>query len=478
MVGSGITFSGLGSGIDTASLIERLVQLEGLRKGQLQTKKTTAQSKSSAITTFEAIVKALKTKAAALTKTGDFLKLQGTPSREGVVSFSVSSNAVQGTHSIEVQQLAAYDRWAFDGVVDPEAQLSGGQVSFTVGGTNYDVAVDPGTSSLNEIASAINEDAGEHVSASVVNVGTTASPSYKLVLASKVSGEAGRVTGLSSSVTGLTIDGTEAAPGSTTPASANNLTVGANAKALVDGLLVERDTNEFTGVLAGVTFTAQSTSIGEPVDISIEPDKTAIKTALKEFVEAYNEVVTYANKQSKYTQEKGAGGPLFGDSALSIVRTRIRDALFNVDLGTVQNDTEGYSTLGLVGLDVGTDGTITINDSKLDEKITQNVGALANLFTDDDGAGTGDTGLAAKLEQTIKDLVDRGVGPNGESLKSIFGAKTESLQTTITELDRRIADEEFRLEKYEEQLRARFTNLESLLAKLNSQGSALSALYS
>ncbi len=478
---SGITFSGLGSGIDTASLVDRLVQLEGLRKGQLETKKTTAQGKVGAITTLESLVKVLKTKASALSKTGDFLKLKGTPSREGVVSFSVSANAALGTHTIEVQQLAAFDRWAFDGVTDPTAQLGGGsgeQVSFSVGGTAYAVDVDVGTSSLNEIAAAINEAAGEKVSASVVNVGTTSSPSYKLVVGSKVSGETGRITGISSTIAGLSIDSTEPAPGDNTPASTNNLTVGSNAKALVDGLLVERDTNEFAGVIDGVVFNAQSTSNGQPVDIAIEPDKTAIKSALKDLVTAYNDVVNFVNRQSKYTQDKGAGGPLFGDSTLSIVRTRIRDALFNVDAGTVQNDTEGYSTLGLVGLDVGKDGTITINESKLDEKISENVGALADLFADSDGPSGPDGGLAANLVSAVDQLTDRGTGPNGEVLKSLFGAKNESLQTTIKELDNRIADEQVRLDKYEETLRARFTNLESLLAKLNSQGSALSALYS
>jgi flagellar hook-associated protein 2 len=481
MVGSGITFTGLGSGIDTASLVDRLVQLESLRKGQLEAKKTTAQDKVSAIGSFQTLVKALQTKAEGLASTSDFLELRGSASREGVLSFDVSSSAVQGTHSIEVQQLAAFDRWAFDGVADPAVALGSGpgeQVTFTVGGTAHAIDVDPSTSSLNEIADAINTAAGDEVAASVVNVGTQATPNFKLVLASKVSGESGRITGIGSTVAGLTIDGTEPASGTSTPASANNLTVGQNAKALVDGLLVERDTNEFSGVLAGVSFTAQSAEIGNPVEISIEPDTTAIKSSLKEFAEAYNAVVRYVNQQNTYSEESGAGGVLFGDSTVSLVSSRLRDALFNVDISVVEGDTEGYSTLGLVGLDVQKDGTIVVDESKLDEKIAANLDLLADLFTDDDGDGTADTGLAAKLADTIKSLVDRGTGPGGEALTSVFGAKTDSLQASIKELDKRIEDEEYRLGKFEENLRARFTNLETVLAQLNSQSSALAALFS
>jgi len=479
MFGSGITFSGLGSGIDTASLVARLVQLEGLRKAQLESKKEIAQDKQKAVSKLETLVKALQTKTEGMSSTSEFLKLKGSASREGVLSFQVASTAVQGSHTIEVQQLAAYDRWAFDAVVDPDADLAGGpgeQITFTAGGTNYAVSIDPSASSLKEIANAINDQAEADVSASVVNVGTNSAPSWKLVVASKDSGEAGRITGLASTISGLSIDGTSPAPGAGTPVSTNNLTVGTNAIALVDGLLVERDTNEFEGVLEGVTFTAQSADVGNPVDISIEPDNAAIKSGLKEFVAAYNEVIKYVNEQNKYSEDDGAGGALFGDSTVSLVRSRIRDSLFKVPLATVQADTEGYSTLGLVGIGVEKDGTLKIDESKLDEKITANVGALANLFTDDDGAAGVDTGLAAQLTSAIDSLVDRGVGPNGEGLKSMFGAKNDSLTAQISELDKRIAEEETRLDKYEETMRLRFANLESVMAQLNAQSSALGAL--
>jgi len=147
-----------------------------------------------------------------------------------------------------------------------------------------------------------------------------------------------------------------------------------------------------------------------------------------------------------------------------------------VNLADVQADTEGYSTLGLVGIEVERDGTLSIDESKLDEKITANVGALAGLFTDDDGAVGADTGLAAQLTSAIASVIDRGVGPNGEGLKSLFGAKNDSLTATISELDKRIAEEEIRLDKFEETMRLRFANLESVMARLNSQSAALGTL--
>jgi flagellar hook-associated protein 2 len=185
----------------------------------------------------------------------------------------------------------------------------------------------------------------------------------------------------------------------------------------------------------------------------------------------------FVNEQSTFKEDKGTSGALFGDSTMSLVRSKLRTALFDVNIQTVTDDTEGYSTLGLVGIDVENDGTLSIDDSKLDEKITGNVAAFADLFADDDGNGT-DTGIATNLVYAIDSVIDRGTGPNGEALKSLFGAKNESLANIISELDRRIEEEDYRLDKYEEALKLKYANLENLMASLNSQSSALGAIYS
>jgi len=491
--GSGISLSGLGSGIDTASLIEKLVQLESYRKMHLQKQQTNVQDKLKAFGELKELIETLQEKAEGFSTSSKFLHLKGETSREGAISIEVSSAALQGSHSIAVQQLAATDRWAFDAVADATTDLATnpGEVSFTVGDQNYMIGIDAGTSSLNEIASAINAAAGEDVMATVVNAGTETAPSWRLVLASRTSGEDGRIHGISSTVTGLVIDGTEPPIGSTDPVSANQLVVGRNAQAIVDGLLVERTTNEFNGVIEGVSFTALAADSENPVELTISPDGESIQTAVKEFVDAYNAVVNFVKKQNTYNAEGGTGGPLFGDSAIRSASSMMHSALFDVPLATVLADTEGFSTLGLVGLELAKDGTIKIDETKLGAKIAENVDLLADLFADDDGFDDGDTlpgepgygvdqtldsGLAATLVRAIDGLVDPGVGAGGVALPSVFGAKEQSFRDQIRTLDQRIADEDFRLERFEEQLRARFANLEDLMGNLNSQLATLAAL--
>jgi flagellar hook-associated protein 2 len=492
MVAGGISVSGLASGIDSAALIQQLVQLESQRKVGLQKQETDTKTKLSTFGDFKKLVQTLQDKADALSTSSKFLHLKGETSRDGAISVEVSSTAQKGSHTIAVEQLAATDRWAFDGVADPTTALSAasGDVSFSVNGHSYDVAI-AASASLNDIATAVTSAAGDDVAVSVVNAGTQSTPSWRLVLASKTSGVDGRIHGLSSTVSGLTIDGTEPAANSNTAVSVNELVVGTNAKALVDGLEVERTTNEFTGALDGVTFTAQSADPANPVQLTITPDGDAIKSAVTDLVDAYNAVINFVNKQNTFSQDDGPGGPLFGDSSTRFVSSSIHSALFNVPLSTVMNDTEGYSTLGLVGLDLASDGTITIDDAKLQEKIAGNVDQLANLFADDDGFDDGgaqpgdpgygvdqtpDSGLAATLSRSIASLVDPGVGPGGVALPSVFRAKEDSLNGQVKELDKRIADEDERLGRFEDELRARFANLESLMGHLNQQLSTLQAL--
>jgi flagellar hook-associated protein 2 len=477
VAGDGISITGLASGLDTASLIQKLVQVESQGKVALQAQQTSVQNTLTTFQQFEALVQTLHDKAQGISTTSGFLQLKGTTSDPNVISVDVSSAAQQGSHTITVQQLAQTDRWAFNGVADATTNLAtaAGAIAFNVNGHSYTVNIDPASSSLNAIADAINQQAGADVSASVVNAGTTSAPSWRLVLASNTSGVDGRIHGISSTVSGLTIDGTEPPPDSNTPVSPNQLAVGQNAKALVDGLQVERDTNEFSGALAGVSFTAESADPQNPVTLTISPDATAIQSGIQDFVDAYNAVIKFMNTQNTYSKDAGTGGPLFGDSTVQMVGQAIHSSLFDVSAGTVTGDTLGYSTLGLVGLDLQRDGTITVNQTTLSSKIAGNVTALAQLFAGGPDH-TANPGMAQTLVNSLESLTQPGADSSGGALPSVFGAKETSLQDQITQLDQRISDEDFRLNQFQEQLQERFANLENVMGQLNSQTAALQAM--
>ena len=498
---TGISFSGLGSGLDTAAIVQQLVALERIPIQLIETKKNAEQDKLDEISAFSKLVKALQDKADAISTSADMLAFYAANSDKSVASITASGGAAAGAHTLEVQQLAAQDSWAFDGVTDPNTALAsadGSTVEFTIGGKTYTASVDAATSSLFEIEDAIEAAAGDVLDASIVNTGTESSPNYRLVLASKEFGEDNRITNITSNVANLSIN-FSAPDVDGVATSEDNISVGNNAIVNVDGLTVERTTNEINDILDGVEIDLLAANVGSPISFTVSTDTGAVEKKVNAFVDAYNGVINFINKQSTYTpgdgeDDFGTSEPLFGDSILTSVRSALRRSLYDIDVATVIGDTEGYSTLGLVGVDTNDDGTLSVNSTVLTEKLEANPELFVGLFTDDDGFDNGgadpntpdfytdttaDSGLMATLSREIDRMFGTYDGPvdpdTGERvvLDALFDLKQETIRETIDDYDDRITEMERRLDDFEEDLVLRFARLEELMGSLNAQGAAL-----
>ena len=455
-----IQFGGLASGLDTQAIISAILEAERVPIFQLEQQRATEQDRLSVIGTFEGLVKALRDKAKELVDGEGFFARSLHIGTEGVAEFSVEEGAQTGTHDLTVIRLAQADRYSFEpGRVDPDASLGTGSISFTYDGQPISVEISAGSDSLNGIADAINDQAGDAVTANVVNTGTSASPSYQLVITANDTGRDFTIDNLD--VTGVNL-GTEV-----------QLTEAENAAVEIDGLQVERSTNVFENVIPGVTFTAISTGefgFGASTTFSIDVDPEGIKENVQSFVDAYNEVIDFINTQSDYDPDAGAGGPLFGDAALSSVRNTIQSALLDVDITQVQNDSAGFSTLGLVGIDLDKDGRLSIDDAQFSDKIAENLDAVADLFINETD------GIFVKLEAGFEDLLDDATSTSGTAIPGLFDRRRETINDIIDDIGDRIERLERNLERREEALVAQFANLEQLIGGLNAQGSFLSSL--
>lgn len=454
----GITFGGLASGLDTNAIIRALVDVQARPIQLLRQQRSEEQGKLSQIGVLEGLVKKLEDKAQELTSLGGFFEFGVEVADPSVANVTVTGAVTPGSHSITVNSLASAARYTFEGttVTDPdEGTFGAGSIDFTYDGTSYSIAIADG-SSLNEIAAAITTAAGEDVAASVVNVGTGANSDYQLVLT-------GRDTGEDFDLQGLADVGGSIGLGTVT-----QLTGASNASATVDGLLVERSSNVFSDVLEGLSFTALSE--GESTSFTAELDTEGTRGVLQGFVDAYNEVVRFIRGQSSFSEENGPSGALFGDRLLRSVTSKLSSALFTPDLETVQNDTEGYSTLGLIGIDLEDDGTLSIDEDELDGKLAADPEAFEAFFT------ASGTGVLVKLQDAIGDLLDGAtVTSSGETLDSIFTGRRKAIGSIVGSIDDQIRRLESNLERFEESLVQRYANLESIIGGLNSQSAFLAA---
>lgn len=485
MVGN-ISFGGLGSGLNTGAIIDALLSVERIPIDKLETRKKDEQKKLDLLNQLKGHVNGLREASSKISSLAGFLSYKATVSHEGYATISAGGSATAGGHTLRIDKLAAADRWAFDGVAAKDVNLAtadGQGVSFTYDGVDYDVSLTAATSTLEDIAAAISDATDGLLNVSVVNSNTEAAPSWQLVISGKETGEDYRITGLTSTVAGLSIDGT-GADANGVAQSVNHIAVGSNAVALIDGLQVTRNDNDFSGVIEGVSIQATTADPLTTISFTIEPDKESVQTTVQGWIDAYNKVVSFINAQSQYDEDSGPSGPLFGDSALRTIRSTLTNTIFGQSASDAENDVEGYGTLKLLGIDAAADGTLSINATKFNEKLDANLEAFADLFVDTDGFDNGgaavgtpgyyqdttaDTGLADDLMRAIDAMVKPYNDGNGNSYKGLFDARKQSINANIKLFDKQIEEREFRLEKYEEQLVAKFAALESTMARLNAQ---------
>jgi len=461
----GIQFGGLASGLDTGAIIDAILAVEGRALTVLQDRKSGEQNKLNLLGTFEGLVNKLRDKARDLQQAGNFFAHKLNLGQEGIASITLSGGAQAGAHELEVFSLAAADRYAFDGVTDPDnTALGTGTVAFDYQGTSYSIDVVAGSDNLNDIAAAINSAAGDDVTATVVNVGTSQSPSYQLVIAGDDTGADFAITGLTSTVAGLT--------------NATRVSEASNAEVAIDGLSVQRSTNVFSDVLPGIAFTvSRVTAAGEALSFTVDVDPEGIRKNVQEFVDAYNAVVDFTNKQNTFSTEDGPGGPLFGDSVLATIRTNLRRALFVPD-NTVLAQNPDYGSLGIIGIELEKDGHLSIDQKTLDEKLNGDLQAFEQFFNRADDEGTADVderGIFVRLEETLDSILDRSTTPGGIQIEGLFQARRSSIGRLIRSLDDEADRLQFRLDKLEETLIQKFSSLEQLLGGLQTQQAFLNA---
>ena len=116
----------------------------------------------------------------------------------------------------------------------------------------------------------------------------------------------------------------------------------------------------------------------------METDTDAAIAGLKELIDAYNEVASFANSQARYNAETKQAGILAGDSTLRNTLLKIQDALTR----QITSSFTGLRYVGEVGLRFNTDGSMSLDETKLRSALESDLTGVAALFLGDGAAGT------------------------------------------------------------------------------------------
>ena len=289
----------------------------------------------------------------------------------------------------------------------------------------------------------------------------------------------------------------------------SNYEIGQNAKFELNGITVYHNSNSYT--TDGTTFDFSEAELDTELTVGISKDYTDIKQSIKDFVNDYNQLIddiynyvgtapkrdsknnlyeplTDAEKEEMDDKEiekwenLAKAGVLYNDSTVSSIMSKMRICIYNTV--TLDDGSKfGLFNMGIKTVSGITDsegakrGKLAIDEEALDKAFAENPEAVTKLFTDPN------SGVMKQISNVIDDAVStsrlkgdvvKGSLIRKAGLESGTTSKNNAIYREMEQINKRIATLQDRYDSKEEYWWSVFTNLEKMMADLNSQSSYMS----
>ena len=396
-----ITATNSGSGLDVRNLVDQLVAAEGGPvTSRLDRKEVSIQEGLTAIGTFKGALLDFQASLEPLRKENAFKSINATSSNEEKFTVTAGDNAVTGSYDIEISQLAQSQKLKsqvfdseFDAVGTGTITIEFGETNNTTNSFNVNskittqyIEIGEENRSLRGIQQTINQ-ANAGVRASIINDGT----GYRLILNSEKAGieNSLRIStsdddqnnedkfGLSilayNPVAVAGIDGTTTVVGKNLEEAA----VAKNALFSLDGISVSSGQNEIANSIPGITLNLKKLTEEGVESFKVEKETSSIKQSIESFVSSYNELMTTVATLTGFDSESGQAGPLSGDPAIRGITDQIRRRLSTSFNGINEN----LIALSSIGIKSDINGSLSLDDFKLDMAIENHADEIAHLFS-------------------------------------------------------------------------------------------------
>ncbi len=436
--------------LDVNSLVTQLVSNE---RAQYATRLTARESKAtvqlSALSSLKGALSAFKTSVDTLKTDAAFSPRSAKSGDEDVFTVTTAGDASTGSYDITVVDLAKAQQLASNPFSEGSSTKVGtGKLTITYGDKTFNVDIDDTKNTLANIRDAINKASGNTgVQATLLNEqnGT------RLVLTSAKTGADNEikiaVSGGDGGLAQLAYSGTDTA-------TMTQMQGAQDAHIKIGAFDHYSDTNTISEAIDGVTLTLKSKS-ADPVALSVTEDTAALKKRVSDFVQSYNSLYSSMSKLRSYDPASEKGGPLLGDALLRGIESQI-----SLDLSNPVTGVEGdYKTLASLGITRQTDGTLKLDDAKLNKALQADRQSVQKVFGSENGVSKR---LSDHLETMLKD---------GSALDS----RNDALTAELKQIDKDSDALDARMDVVAKRYTKQFTALDGLLTQLQSTSSYLSS---
>ncbi len=439
------------------SFVSQLVNIESQKMLRMQVQvKDQQESKkaigdvSKAISDFENIIKEFESPT-----NKSFEPFKTSSSNNSVVSVNSASDITQSSKfNITVNRLATNDTALSQEMTGDAFDLAAqgdGEVTLTIAGKtetlNIVTTKDDGNGGtvdktnkeiLESFADQVSAVFGDEAKASVFNLD---GENVQLSIQSLETGFDNRLqfsgaTGALSNITG----------GITHLTPQNEL----NADFTIDGVTFQRSQNTIDDAIEGLSFTLKKAS-GEQEQMTVNRDVNKAKSNVQNFIDKFNNLNTTIRRRTFINPDTGNKGPLQSMRSVRNLTLNLRQSAM-LSLGGVAKGE--VASLADLGISLKNDGEMKIEDAdKLEKALSENPEQVSNFFTNENSPIAM---MKARAESYTK---------SGGILSAIEGG----LDQKIDRLDKSIASEKKYLEKYEEEQRRIFNELDMILERGQDQ---------
>ena len=425
---------------DLQAVTARAVAIRSLGLNDLSTQKAQILAQGVAVNSLDTVFSNLQNAVAAIGTSTGVSALSAAVSTSGFVQPTLAAGALPGTYSIEVTNLgAATNTLSKNGqilVTDPSAQNISAGTSFTLTINGADNTITPAASNLNSLVTAINANPALNVQASIVNVGASGAPDYRLALQS---------TKLGPNTIQLSNAGTPLL---------DNLSTGALATYKVNGQTNNISSDSRTVTLApGVAVALlQQSPVGVASTITITKSTASTSNALSAFAVAYNAAVAEIDKSRGST-----AGVLAGNSILSSLSQSLEN------ISSYSSGASSLPNLTSLGFSFDKNGVLSFDPVAFGVATSGNNTTLYTLL------GDPNSGFIQSANTALTALED----PTAGTIKT-----TETSLTALsTQQDTLISDEQARVDQFRVDLTSRISASDALIASLQQQVTFVTGLF-
>ncbi len=417
--------------------ITQAVNIASLPMQQLQTQQTSLTNQQTELQSltndFSSLQNAITTLGNA-TGSGAF---SSSVSDSSVATASISSGVMAGDYTLNVSSVGSQTNAVSQGglttVTDPSSQNidSTSSYTLTVNGSTYNITDSSGT--LNGLAQAITNSSA-NVQATVVNVGSSSSPDYRLSIQSLA--YAPDTIQLSDGTNNLL----------------TTLSTGSNVTYQVNGQPTTPISSSSRSVTLSPGLSVQLLTTGT-TDVSVAQSATGVENALSSFATAYNSVVAELN------QNRGQnGGALAGQSVIY----ELEDSLQS--LANFSSGSGSVTSLADLGLSFDDSGNLDFDSSSFEQTASSAGGDLLNFI------GTSSSG---GFLQAANNLVTSVTDPS----TGILTGATQDTANQLSTLATKISDDQTQVTQLQQSLTTQMANADSAISSLEQQLTEVTDLF-